>query len=297
MISRLVVIGVGLIGGSAALALRRAHRVGEVIGVGRSPDNLKLARDRGIIDRATSDYADACAGADVVLVATPVAQFERIFAAITPHLGRETIVTDAGSTKQDVVAAARRAFGHRFGRFVPAHPIAGTEHSGAAAAFPELFERRNVVVTPEAETDAVALIKVRMLWEATGAQVMTMTAERHDAIFAAVSHLPHLLAFALVEELARRPDSGDYFELAASGFRDFTRIASSSPEMWRDIALANRDALLEEIHRFRAQIERVERLVAAGDGAQLGALFATAQAARNTWTSGRGSATVAHDGD
>ena len=297
MISRLVVIGVGLIGGSAALALRRAYRVGEVIGVGRSPGNLKLACDRGIIDRATSDYADACAGADVVLVATPVAQFESIFEAIAPHLGRETIVTDAGSTKQDVVAAARRTFGDRFGRFVPAHPIAGAEHSGAAAAIPELFERCNVVVTPEAETDAAAIIKVRMLWEATGAQVMTMTAERHDAILAAISHLPHLLAFALVEELARRPDSHEYFELAASGFRDFTRIAGSSPEMWRDIALANRDALLEEVHRFRAQIERVERLLAAGDGAQLGALFATAQAARNAWASGRGPATVAHDGD
>ena len=287
MIPKLVVIGVGLIGGSAALALRREGRVGEVIGVGRSAANLAVAQDRAIIDRATAVYAEALAGADIVFLATPVAQFASIFAAIAPHLGAGTVVTDGGSTKQDVVAAARSALGNKFAQFVPAHPIAGTEHSGAAAAFPGLFENRNVVLAPEPETDPGAVERVRAMWEATGARVVTMTAARHDAIFAAVSHLPHLLAFALVDELAVRPDAAEYFEFAASGFRDFTRIASSSPEMWRDIALANRGALLDELRRYRAQVERMEQILAAGDGERLAALFATAQAARNAWLSGK----------
>ena len=287
MIPKLVVIGVGLIGGSAALALRREGRVGEVIGVGRSAANLAVAQDRAIIDRATAVYAEALAGADIVFLATPVAQFASIFAAIAPHLGAGTVVTDGGSTKQDVVAAARSALGNKFAQFVPAHPIAGTEHAGAAAAFPGLFENRNVVLAPEPETDPGAVERVRAMWEATGARVVTMTAARHDAIFAAVSHLPHLLAFALVDELAVRPDAAEYFEFAASGFRDFTRIASSSPEMWRDIALANRGALLDELRRYRAQVERMEQILAAGDGERLAALFATAQAARNAWLSGK----------
>ena len=283
MIGRLVVIGVGLIGGSAALALKRQGKVAEVVGVGRSQQNLELAYRRGIIDRATSDYADALDGAEIVLVAAPVAQFERIFAAIAPHLADGTVVTDGGSTKQDVVAAARVAFGDRFPQFVAAHPIAGTENSGAAAAFAELFENRNVVVAPEPETEARAVTRVRAMWEATGARVVTMDAARHDAIFAAVSHLPHLLAFGLVEELARRPDAREFFDFAASGFRDFTRIAASSPEMWRDIALANRDALIAELQSYRAQIERIERLIAERDADGLTQLFETARAARSEW--------------
>ena len=283
MIGRLVVIGVGLIGGSAALALKRQGKVAEVVGVGRSQQNLELAYRRGIIDRATSDYADALDGAEIVLVAAPVAQFERIFAAIAPHLADGTVVTDGGSTKQDVVAAARVAFGDRFRQFVAAHPIAGTENSGAAAAFAELFENRNVVVAPEPETEAGAVTRVRAMWEATGARVVTMDAARHDAIFAAVSHLPHLLAFGLVEELARRPDAREFFDFAASGFRDFTRIAASSPEMWRDIALANRDALIAELQSYRAQIERIERLIAERDADGLTQLFETARAARSEW--------------
>ena len=283
MIGRLVVIGVGLIGGSAALSLKRQGNVAEVVGVGRSPQNLELAHRRGIIDRATSDYARALDGADIVLVAAPVAQFERIFAAIAPHLSDGTVVTDGGSTKQDVVAAARVAFGDRFPQFVAAHPIAGTENSGAAAAFAELFENRNVVVAPEPETAAAAVTRVRAMWEATGARVVTMDAARHDAIFAAVSHLPHLLAFGLVEELARRPDAREFFDFAASGFRDFTRIAASSPEMWRDIALANRDALIGELRSYRAQIDRIERLVTECDAEGLMQLFETARAARSAW--------------
>ena len=287
LIRRLVVVGVGLIGGSAALALRRGGHVGEVVGVGRSRENVELAYRRGIIDRATDDYAAACEGADMVLVATPVAQFERIFEALAANIADGCAVTDGGSTKQDVVDAARRAFGDRFRQFVPAHPIAGTEHSGAAAAFAELFEQRKVVIAAEPDTDPDAAARVRAMWEATGATIVEMRAARHDAIFAAVSHLPHLLAFALVEELAGRPDAREFFAMAASGFRDFTRIAASSPEMWRDIALANRKPLLDELRRYRAQVERVEALLAAGDGDGLAALFATARAARTAWSDGR----------
>jgi prephenate dehydrogenase len=218
-----------------------------------------------------------------VLVATPVAQFSRIFQAIAPHLATHTVITDGGSTKRDVVTAARAAFGDRFPQFVPAHPIAGTEHSGAGAAFAELFEQRKVVIAPESDTDLVATARVRAFWEATGATVVEMSAARHDAIFAAVSHLPHLLAFGLVEELAERPDAKAYFDMAASGFRDFTRIAASSPEMWRDIALANRDALLDELRRYRGQVDRIEALLEQRDGDALAELFETARAARAEW--------------
>jgi len=282
-IARLVVIGVGLIGGSLALALRAAGLVGHVTGVGRSRENLDAALRLGLIDDATDDYGAALRDAEVVLIATPVAQMPGVFARIAPVLAPETIVTDGGSTKQDVIAAARAALGVKFPQFVPAHPIAGTEHTGAAAAFPTLFKGRRVVVAPEAETDAARTARVAAMWEAAGATVATMSAARHDSIFAAVSHLPHLLAFALVEELALRPDAPEYFAFAAGGFRDFTRIASSSPEMWRDIAVANREALLAELGRYRRQLERMEALIAAADAPALGALFATARDARNDW--------------
>ena len=282
-LGRLVVIGVGLIGGSVALALRGAGAVGRITGVGRSRENLDIALKLGIVDDATDDYAQALAGADIVLVATPVAQIPAVFERIAPHLGGATIVTDAGSTKQDVIATARATLGGRFAQFVPGHPIAGTEHAGAAAAFAELFRGRKVVLTPDQQTDAAAAASVAAMWKATGATVATMAAARHDLIFAAVSHLPHLLAFALVEELALRPDAREYFGFAASGFRDFTRIASSSPEMWRDIAIANRDALLAELRRYRGQLERIEELLAAVDAPGLRSLFATARDARNDW--------------
>ena len=282
-IDRLVVIGVGLIGGSLALALRAKGLVRDVVGIGRGRHNLDEALRLVIIDRVAEDYASALADADVVLIATPVAQFPAVLAQIAPHHGPRAIVTAGGSTKQDVIAAARSALGGKFKQFVPGHPIAGTEHTGAGAAFPELFRNRKVVLTPEAETPRDALARVREMWESTGATVVDMPAERHDAILAAVSHLPHLLAFALVEELALRPDAPDYFRFAAGGFRDFTRIASSSPEMWRDIALANRATLLEELRRYRGQVERLEQLVSAGDSNALIQLFATARDARNDW--------------
>ncbi|MEO8754648.1 MAG: prephenate dehydrogenase/arogenate dehydrogenase family protein [Casimicrobiaceae bacterium] len=289
-IAKLVVVGVGLIGGSFALALRRAGAVGRVVGVGRTQANLDVARELGVIDRACgldSDWTRETADADVVLVAAPVAQFPAIFAALARGIGPDTIVTDAGSTKQDVIAAARAAFGTALPRFVPGHPIAGTEHTGAAAAFASLYEDRNVVLTPLPETLPAATQRVASLWRTCGARVSTLDPRRHDAVFAAVSHLPHVLAFTLVAELAGRPDAAAYFDHAASGFRDFTRIAAGSPEMWRDIALANRDALLGEIDRYGDELARARALVAASDGEGLAALFRRASVARREWDARR----------
>lgn len=285
-IAKLVVVGVGLIGGSCALALKRAGAAGEVVGVGRTRPNLDAALARSVIDRACTlddDWTRETSDADVVLVATPVAQFPALFASMAGAIGPTTVVTDAGSTKQDVIAAARAAFAHALPRFVPGHPVAGTEHTGAAAAFASLFEGRNVVLTPLPETAREATERVASLWQTCGARVTTLDPARHDAVFAAVSHLPHVLAFALVAELAARPDATAYFDHAASGFRDFTRIAAGSPEMWRDIALANRDALLAEIDRYGYALERARKLVAAGDGAGLAALFSEASIARRAW--------------
>jgi len=285
-IDKLAVVGVGLIGGSCALALKRAGAVGTVVGIGRTAANLDDALNLGIIDRALrldQAWSGELRDADVVLVAAPVAQYPALFAAIVPAIGAQTVVTDAGSTKQDVIRAARATFGAALPRFVPAHPIAGTEHTGAAAAFASLFDGRNVVLAPLPETSRAATERVVSLWQTCGANVLTMDAARHDAVFAAVSHLPHVLAFALVAELATRPDATEYFDNAASGFRDFTRIAAGSPEMWRDIALANRDSLLGEIDRYGEALGHARGLVATGDGEGLVALFRRASSARRAW--------------
>jgi prephenate dehydrogenase len=292
---KLVVVGVGLIGGSCALALRRAGSVGEVVGVGRTHTNLDTALERGIINRAlTLDaaWAHEAADADVVLLSTPVAQFPALLNALAPQVGPATVITDAGSTKQDVIAAARSALGTKLASFVPGHPIAGTEHTGAAAAFASLFEERSVILTPLSETAPHAVATVTAMWKACGARVATLACDRHDAIFAAVSHLPHVLAFTLVAELAARPDAATYFDHAASGFRDFTRIAGSSPEMWRDIALANRQALLAEIDGYGDALKAARALIAAGDGAAIAAMFAEASTARRAWEARRMQAVI-----
>jgi prephenate dehydrogenase len=290
-VGKLVVVGVGLIGGSFALALKAAGAVGEVVGIGRTRSNLAAALERGVCDRVLAleePWTHELAGADVVLVAAPVGELPRLFAAMAPALGPATLVTDAGSTKQDVIAAARAAFpAPVLARFVPAHPIAGTEHSGAAAAFATLYSDRNVVLAPIAETDEAATARIAALWTLCGAHVRRLDAATHDRIFAAVSHLPHLLAFALVDALARRPEAEELFRYAASGFRDFTRIAGSSPEMWRDVALANREALLAELHAYRGALDDVIARVAAADGAGLEAMFARASAARRQWGAAR----------
>jgi prephenate dehydrogenase len=285
-IGKLVVVGVGLIGGSFALAMKRSGGAGSVVGVGRSRSNLDAAQKLGLVDRAftledrwTAELDDA----DLVLVATPVGQMPSVLAVIAPHLGPETLVTDAGSTKQDVVAAARAHLGAALPRFVPGHPIAGTEHSGAAAAFDALFRDKLVVLTPLPETDPAALTRVSECWRGCGAAVRTLDAARHDQILSMVSHVPHALAFALIAELAARPDAEECFELAGSGLRDFTRLASSHPGMWRDICLANRDALRRDLATYRDGLERIDSLLEARDGDALLALFARAHAARDAW--------------
>lgn len=289
-IDKLVIVGVGLIGGSFALAQKAAAAVGTIVGVGRGRVNLEEAANLGIIDRFVSladDWTSELTTTDIVLVAAPVAQYPVIFRRMAPHLGPHTIVTDVGSTKQDVIAAARATLGDALPRFVPAHPIAGTEQSGAAAAFSTLYADRNVVLTPLPETDPLAIATVATAWQTCGAHVRTLDAAVHDHVFAAVSHLPHLLAFALVDELAARRDADELFRFAASGFRDFTRIAASSPEMWRDIALANRAALLTEVAAFRAQLDRLTTMLTSGDGAGLEAMFTAARTARRAWDSRR----------
>jgi prephenate dehydrogenase len=299
-IGKLVVLGVGLIGGSFALALREARRVRTVVGVGRSRTNLDTARELGIVDRTVmldGDWIAEIADADVVLLAAPVAQYAGLLTAMAGRLGERTIVTDAGSTKQNVIAAARGTLGNSIAQFVPAHPIAGTEHSGAAAAFPSLFRNRNVVLTPLPETNPAATATIAGLWEACGGRVRVLDPAAHDRVFAAVSHLPHVLAFGLVDAFAARPDAGDIFRFAASGFRDFTRIAASSPEMWRDISLANRDALLTEIGAFRAQIDRLATMIATNDGDGLEALFTRARKARREWEAQYGAARTAVPAD
>src|SRR5918995_2077056 len=261
---KLAVIGVGLIGGSFALALKQAKKVSHVIGVGRNAANLKLARERGIIDAIAPDPGAAAREADLVLVATPVAQFPAVFSSLAES---KALITDGGSTKRDVIAAARKALGRRIARFVPAHPIAGAEKSGAAAAKAELFEGRRVVLTPLKENARASVAAVEAAWSACGAKVSRMDAEEHDAVLAAVSHLPHVLAYALVHDVAKRNNSAQLFSFAAGGFRDFTRIASSHPEMWRDICLANREALLEALGSYESHLQDLRRALEAGDGA------------------------------
>jgi len=282
--AKLVVVGVGLIGGSFALALR--DRFAAIVGVGRTQANLDAAHARKAIDRGVTlahDWAREAADADVVLLATPVAQYPGLLATLATHVGARTVVTDAGSTKRDVAAALRAALPTHLARCVPAHPIAGSEHSGAQAADAALFRDRHVIVTPLAESDPAALALVASLWQAAGARVSTLTPERHDRLLAAVSHLPHLLAFAFVDELVQRDDARELLSHAGSGFRDFTRIAGSSPEMWRDVALANRDALLTELTAYRSALDKLMLSIEHGDRAALDTMLDRAAQARREW--------------
>ncbi|MCB1946641.1 MAG: prephenate dehydrogenase/arogenate dehydrogenase family protein [Thauera sp.] len=285
-IGKLVVCGVGLIGGSFALALRRAGAVERIVGIGRRREVLERACALGVIDEIAEGWADALDGADLVLLAAPVGQMDAILAAMAPHLRPGTVVTDAGSTKRDVVAALRSHLGAALADVVPAHPIAGAEKSGVEAAFAELYMGRKVVLTPLSESRPEAVQKVRDAWEACGANVVGMTPQEHDRVFAAVSHLPHLLAFGLVDDLAGRSNAPLLFSHAASGFRDFTRIAGSHPEMWRDICVANRVALLEELDAYLGELARLRMMLVEGDGDGLEAVFERARRARNAWAEG-----------
>ena len=284
LFERVAIIGVGLIGGSFALALKQARACEHVVGAGRDPGNMNLAVQRGAIDSIAPDPAAAARGADLVLLATPVSHYPRILSSMS--LRSKAIVTDAGSTKRDVVAAARNALKEKIAQFVPGHPIAGAEKSGVAAATPELFRNRTVVLTPLPENPAVAVSKVEQAWESCGARITKMNPDEHDAVLAAVSHLPHVLAFALVHDIAARANAARLFSYAAGGFRDFTRIASSHPEMWRDICIANRDRLLEEIDRYSKNLGSIRKIIEAADSAALEKLFSDARAARRRWLDG-----------
>jgi len=283
MFDKVVIVGVGLIGGSFALGLKAAGAARRIVGLERSGAALERAGQLGIIDEACTDPRLALRGADLVLLAAPVAQTARILESLLPWLEPHTIVTDAGSTKSDVVASARAVLAERIAQFVPGHPIAGRESNGPDAAIPDLYRGKKAVLTPLAENPQAAVDKVAAAWRACGAIIHVLAPEEHDKVFAAVSHLPHLLAYALVDDIANKPHADLLFQYAASGFRDFTRIAGSSPEMWRDISLANRDALLGELDAYLAQLNGLRARLAEADGAALEAVYGNAQRARCAW--------------
>lgn len=281
MINRLCIVGVGLIGGSLARALRAAGKVGEIVGTSRNAAHLQQAVDLGVVDRFETDLAKAVQGADLVFVSVPLGAMHGIFSALKNVLDDSAVVTDAGSAKACVVKDITDVFGLLPTWFVPGHPIAGTEKSGVDASFAELYQGRRVILTPMEETDAIAIEKVRSMWQAAGATVTDMSVEHHDEVLAATSHLPHVLAFSLVESLARMSDQREIFEYAAGGFRDFTRIASSDPVMWRDICLANRDALLKMMQRFQGDLDVMAEAIRSGDSDTIETMFSDAKAARD----------------
>jgi len=281
-IDHLAVLGVGLIGGSLARALKRKKYCRRVTGSGRHQGNLEKAVALGVIDDFHLNPAEAVRGADVVLLATPLATTGPLCRALAPGLKDDAIVTDAGSAKMSVIDAARAALpAQHFRNFVPAHPIAGTEKSGVEASFAELYEKHLVILTPVPETAPAAVERVGAMWRAAGAEVVNMPAERHDEVLAATSHLPHMLAYALVDCLARMQEREEIFRFAAGGFADFTRIASSNPEMWHDICLANRESLLRMVDRFGQHLEEVRLAVERGDSARLLEIFSRAKHARD----------------
>lgn len=279
---RVAIIGVGLIGGSLACALRAQGAAEHVVGCGRDRGNLERAVELGVIDAWTHDPAEAVRGADLVVVAVTLGATADILARIAPALAPQAIITDVGSAKRCVLEAARAQLPPtHYARFVAGHPIAGAEQSGVEAAKADLYVRHRVILTPVANTDREALATVRRVWECVGADVLDMDADLHDEVLAATSHLPHLLAYALVDCLLGLDSPVDVFDFAAGGFRDFTRIASSSPTMWRDIAIQNRRALLAVCTRFEATLATLRRAVEAGDAQALETAFARAKRARD----------------
>jgi len=280
----IVVVGIGLIGGSLAKCLKQSGRVARVVGVGRNQRNLERAVEMGVIDSWDLDLANAAKNAEIVVVAVPVLSTGDMFGQIQLHENPGLIITDVGSAKVSVLDAAKDAFGEVPERFVAAHPVAGSERSGLDAVNQELFDRHLVIITPLENTDQHALAKVREMWNITGAQVAEMDAKHHDDVLAATSHLPHLLAFSLVDTLARQESEVEIFEFAAGGFRDFTRIASSDPVMWRDIFIANRDAVLESLDSFVGDLSELREFLSRGDAESMLATFTRAKAARDKFS-------------
>lgn len=283
MINHLVVIGVGLIGGSLALALKKNGYVKQVTGLGRSIGNLQTAVDLGVIDKYETDYAAALSSADMVFISVPIGAMPEVLKKIEPHLQSHTIVTDGASAKHIVIEMVEEHLGLRQQQFVPGHPIAGTEKSGATAAFDSLYENRRVILTPLEENSADDVDQVRKMWQAAGAEVDEMGARHHDLVLAGTSHLPHVLAYTLVESLNKVDDVDEIFKYAAGGFRDFTRIASSDPVMWRDICLHNAEAIEAMMQRYQEQIDEVRRAIHQGDGEALLKIFSDAKSARDAF--------------
>ena len=288
LFERATIVGLGLIGGSLARALRRASLCGSITGYGRRETALQQAVEHGVIDHYSLDVPEAVDGADVVVLATPLSTTENLMRAMNEGLKPDCIVTDVGSAKGVVVAAARNALADRLPFFVPAHPIAGTEQSGVEASFAELFEDHVVIITPLAETDRDAREKIAVMWRGTGARVVELDVEHHDEVLAATSHLPHVLVYTLIDCLARMQDKQEIFDYAAGGFADFTRVASSSPEMWRDICLANSTSLLAVLDRFEQHLDRARQAIASGEGEKLTEIFSRARQARDEFAGSRG---------
>ena len=285
LIDRLCIIGVGLIGGSLARALRQAGVVSTVVGCSRDEAHLAKARQLGVIDEYATGMAEAVQGADMVVIAVPMQAMRDVFASIKDHLGPETVITDVGSVKGSAVEAAKQVFGEVPARYIPGHPIAGTEKNGVEASFAELYQNRRVIITPLPDSDQAAVNLVSSMWQSAGAEVISMGVEHHDEVLAATSHLPHMLAYALVDTLARMDDKQEIFSYAAGGFRDFTRIASSNPQMWHDICLANQSALQNVLHRFRDDLQMLIEAIEKGDSLYLKETFTRAKLARDKFVS------------
>jgi prephenate dehydrogenase len=290
MFNQLGVIGCGLMGGSFALALKRAGLAKRVIGYSKSPSTTERAKKMGVIDDTAESALLAVSGSDIVLMAVPVSASEATFKAIRHLVEPGVLFMDVGSTKRDVVDAARRVLKERVGSFVPAHPIAGKEVSGVAHADASLYAGRQVIITPLPQTNAELVQKATDVWSAIGAQVLRMTPENHDAAFAAVSHLPHMLAFAFFNSVAKQPAGRDFLSLAGPGFRDFTRIAASDPEVWRDILMSNREEILKQSMRFRHTLDALEHVIKTSNVEALEDLIRSASDARANWQMGAGKA-------
>lgn len=284
MFEQLGLIGCGLMGGSFALALRRAGLVKRVVGYSKSPSTTERARMMGVIDIEAPSALMAVSGADIVLIAVPVAATESTFKAIKHLVTPNMLVMDVGSTKRDVIDAGRRALREQIGSFVPAHPITGKEVSGVEHADPDLYTGRQVIITPIERTLTVQLQKAVDVWTALGCRVLKMSPEQHDAAFAAVSHLPHLIAFALVNAISGQPQGKDYLSLAGPGFRDFTRIAASDPKVWRDILISNREELLTQSKIFQANLKALELMISSCNTEALEGLIEQASNTRGNWS-------------
>lgn len=281
MIDRLAIIGVGLIGASLALALKKSATVGHVVGCGRHPENLQKGIELGVIDSYTTSIAEAAKGADIVVIATPLGAMKMVFEQISDVISDHTIVTDAGSAKGSVIETAKAALGDRIAQFVPGHPIAGAEKSGVEAGLADLYENRRVILTPIDSTDPNAVKVIQQMWLQCGASVEFLEVEHHDKVLAATSHLPHMLAYSLVNYLSNLNDHDEIFKYAAGGFRDFTRIASSDPVMWRDVCISNGDALEKFIEGYKQELDEVSSAIRNRDSERLLELFSTAKSERD----------------